>query len=256
MDKLSQAYIISSASQKRQLEKATYLAQEMLCSAPEDKRPCGVCRDCRKIKAGVHPDVIFVEREADDKGRPLTKFLSVGQIRAMTADAIVLPNEARGKVYIIKDADTMNANAQNAALKSLEEPPDGVFFILCVSNAEKFLPTVRSRCTFLSVTGDEDISDEALKLAREYSELLESGDEPGAVAWCFAHDGMDAASLSDFLSALERRYISMLPDSRSPERVMANIRLAERCAEYQKVNTSVKHIMGLLAARSAAETRK
>lgn len=255
MDKLSQAYIISSASQKRQLEKATYLAQEMLCSAPEEKRPCGVCRDCRKIKAGVHPDVIFIERQVDDKGK-LRQIITVDQVRDMTADAIMIPNEARGKVFIIKDADTMNANAQNAALKSLEEPPDGVFFILCVSNAEKLLPTVRSRCTFLSVTGDEDISDEALKLAREYSELLESGDEPGAVAWCFAHDGMDAASLSDFLSALERRYISLLPDSRAPERVMSNIRLAERCAEYQKVNTSVKHIMGLLAARSAVETRK
>ena len=137
MEKLSHAYIVSSASENARMGKAFYLAEKMLCQS-EGERPCGVCRDCRKVKARVHPDLAVVERITDDKGKQKKEIL-VDQVRAMGADAYVLPNEAAEKVYIIKDADTMNEQAQNAALKILEEPPKGVHFILCVSNPERRL---------------------------------------------------------------------------------------------------------------------
>lgn len=128
MEKLSHAYIVSSASEEEGLKQAVTLASEMLCSGM-GKKPCGVCRDCRKIKAGVHPDLGFVRRSLDDKGNK-KRDIQVDQIRDMGADAYVLPNEANGKVYIIEEAETMNESAQNAALKLFEEPPDGVHFIL------------------------------------------------------------------------------------------------------------------------------
>ena len=255
MEKLPHAYIVSSASENARTGKAFYLAEKMLCQA-DGERPCGVCRDCRKVRARVHPDLAVFERITDDKGKQKKEIL-VDQVRAMGADAYVIPNEAAAKVYIIKDADTMNEQAQNAALKILEEPPRGVHFILCVSNPERLLVTVRSRCVLVSCAGEEDAEDESsAALADEFVSLERKGDIPELTAWCFEHEALDAASLGAFLLALKRRYVGLLVSAEDKMRIMDIIQLIDRCARYQTVNTGVKHILGLLAVRSAAETRK
>ncbi len=255
MEKLSHAYIVSSASESARMDKAYALAQKMLCSS-EGERPCGVCRDCRKVKAHIHPDLTLIERMADDKGNRKKEIL-VDQVRDMGADAYVLPNEAAEKVYIIADADTMNEQAQNAALKLFEEPPAGVHFILCAANPERLLVTVRSRCVQINCAGSEEPdSEEAAELAREFFALSQSGDEPGLTAWCFEHEKLTPAQLGDFLLALKRKFVSALTSDGDKRRIMKNIELIDRCAAYQTVNTGVKHILGLLAVRSAAETRK
>ena len=255
MEKLPHAYIVSSASENARTGKAFYLAEKMLCQA-DGERPCGVCRDCRKVRARVHPDLAVIERIIDDKGKQKKEIL-VDQVRAMGADAYVIPNEAAAKVYIIKDADTMNEQAQNAALKILEEPPRGVHFILCVSNPERLLVTVRSRCVLVSCAGEEDAEDESsAALADEFVSLERKGDIPELTAWCFEHETLDAASLGAFLLALKRRYAGLLVSAEDKMRIMDIIQLIDRCARYQTVNTGVKHILGLLAVRSAAETRK
>ena len=253
MEKLSHAYIVSSASENARMGKAFYLAEKMLCQS-SGERPCGVCRDCRKVKARVHPDLAVIERITDDKGKQKKEIL-VDQVRAMGADAYVIPNEASAKVYIIKD--TMNEQAQNAALKILEEPPKGVHFILCVSNPERLLVTVRSRCVLISCAGEEDAEDEsAAALADEFVALERKGDIPALTAWCFEHETLDALSLGVFLLALKRRYVGLLASAEDKMRIMDIIQLIDRCARYQTVNTGVKHILGLLAVRSAAETRR
>ena len=257
MEKLSHAYIVSSASEEQGLEKALALASEMLCSGA-GKRPCGVCRDCRKIKAGVHPDLGFVRRPLDDKGNK-KRDIQVDQIRDMGADAFVLPNEASGKVYIIEEADTMNESAQNAALKLFEEPPHGVHFILCTTNPEKLLTTVRSRCVLVRCNnGEESENAEMAVLADEYVSLVQSGNAAELTAWCFVNERLDSRKLPELLASIERRLIQMLRYSDARAQLMANIGLVERCLEYQTVNTGVKHIFGLLAVRSlpAKETRK
>ncbi len=255
MEKLPHAYIVSSASENARTGKAFYLAEKMLCQA-DGERPCGVCRDCRKVRARVHPDLAVIERITDDKCKQKKEIL-VDQVRAMGADAYVIPNEAAAKVYIIKDADTMNEQAQNAALKILEEPPRGVHFILCVSNPERLLVTVRSRCVLVSCAGEEDAEDESsAALADEFVSLERKGDIPELTAWCFEHETLDAASLGAFLLALKRRYVGLLVSAEDKMRIMDIIQLIDRCARYQTVNTGVKHILGLLAVRSAAETRK
>ena len=255
MEKLSHAYIVSSASEEAGLEKAYELAAKMLCSGAGD-RPCGVCRDCRKIKARVHPDLTLVSQLTDDKGVRKKEIL-IGQIRDMSADAYVLPNEAAEKVYIIERADTMNEQAQNAALKLFEEPQRGVHVPLCVQNAARLLPTVRSRCVELRCGDEADAEDKSIaKLADEFVELLEGGDVPGFTAWCFEHEKMDARLLSDFLFGVKRRLTEKLKAEPDKKRIMGNIELIDRCLKYQTVNTGVKHIFGLLAVRSAMETRK
>ena len=87
MEKLSHAYIVSSASEEAGLDKARELAAGMLCSGA-GKKPCGLCRDCRKVKARVHPDLTIVSQLTDDKGNRKKEIL-VDQIRDMSADAYV-----------------------------------------------------------------------------------------------------------------------------------------------------------------------
>lgn len=250
MEKLSHAYIISSPSQELRSERATELAMQMLCSS-NGVRPCGVCRDCRKVKNGVHPDLAVIKRLEDDKGNK-KRDIQVDQIRSMAADAAVLPNEASGKVYVIDDADSMNENAQNAALKLLEEPPDNVRFILCVENAEKLLVTVRSRCVEIRCRAeDEKASEEAEKMAKEYAQIAADGDAARLLEWCMANEGCDQRRTAEFLGCAKRRLVELLPGAGGDgERIMDNIDLLDRCAVYLRVNTGIKHIFGLLAVRS------
>ena len=257
MEKLSHAYIVSSASEEAGLERANELAAQMLCSGT-GKKPCGVCRDCRKIKAGVHPDVSFVRRLYNDSGK-LNQGIQIDQIRAMGAEASVLPNEASGKVFIIVEAETMNDKAQNAALKLFEEPPEGVHFILCTTNPDKLLVTVRSRCAMIRCnTGEEPEDKEMAELADEYIRLVHNGSSAELMAWCMENEKLDSRKLPEFLNCVEHRLIQELRYSDAKRRIMDNIGLIERCLEYQTVNTGVRHIFGLLAVKSlpAKETRK
>ena len=111
---LSHACLITGGSTRA--DAARFAAAAYQCTAANG-RPCGVCQDCRKVAQNIHPDVITVED-------PEHKNISVEVIRDIRADAYVRPNEARRKVYLIDPADGMNANAQNAFLKVLEEEPD------------------------------------------------------------------------------------------------------------------------------------
>jgi len=136
----SHCYLICGpvGSGKRTLAKI--LAAALQCEA--DSAPCGHCLPCRKALAGSHPDIITI----DD---PEKKTVSVDLIRQLQADAYIRPNEGRHKVYLIPRAQDMTENAQNALLKLIEEPPAYAVFLLLAANAEKLLPTVRSRCAEL-----------------------------------------------------------------------------------------------------------
>lgn len=249
MEKLSHAYIVSSASEKQRTEIAKELAAKMMCSSGGDA-PCGVCRDCVKIKNNVHPDLITVSRPTDDSGNKKRE-LTVDQIREMSADACVLPNEARAKVYIIQDADTMNPSAQNAALKLFEEPPKNVAFILCVENIEKLLTTVRSRCIAIKRNAeDEAPSEEAAKMARDYLAAVKSGDKLKLLEFCVANESSDSRKTAEFIAAAKGLLIKELAleqDAKAKKQLMEKINVLDKCAYYMRVNTGIKHIYGLLS---------
>ena len=254
--KLSHSYIVSSASMERCLQEAARLAASAVCSA-ESGRPCGLCRHCRKAAQGIHPDVRLIERFVDDEGRQKKEIL-VDQIRQLSVDACVLPNEAEGKAYIIRDADTMNNYAQNAALKLLEEPPKGVVFILCACNAQKFLPTVRSRCVEINLAAKEEEADEhSLKLAKEYLSLVSGQKAAELCRWCGKNEGMDQQALVSLLNCVRQLLADVLCGrcgdfSLSCQRAMMLDELVCRCLDYTKVNVGVKHIIGLLMVDSIA----
>ena len=121
---------------------AVALAQLVNCLAPHaGTRPdsCGECAACRRIARGVHADVMVIE--PGDTGS-----IKVDQVREAIERSAYRPFEGRRRVVIIDDADAVLTEAQNALLKTLEEPPSASTFVLVTSRPDMLLPTVRSRC--------------------------------------------------------------------------------------------------------------
>ncbi len=253
--RLSHAYILVSPDRAACLHLAGEIAAAAVCEQGRNA-PCGVCRACRKAQNGVHPDILRVRREAGKS------FVTVDQVREMTADAYVLPNESARKVYIVEEADRLKTpEAQNAALKTLEEPPEGVVFLLCVENASLLLPTVRSRCVELTVNAESEggETDESRKRARDWLKQVEGGDEAALLRWCLAQDGWQREEAAAFFESAEALLLARLRTAedagKARERLWALLSLAERCARYLQSNVGIKHILGLLAAESAANDR-
>ena len=142
---LSHAYILSGPAGSGKHTLARLLCGAMLCTAPAQRRPCGHCGPCKKVFAGIHPDVAVIAGPAE--GKPIT----VDQVRQLRADAYIRPNEGERKVYLLEGADRMNASAQNAMLKLLEEGPSYAAFLLLAENGGGVLQTVRSRCEELAL---------------------------------------------------------------------------------------------------------
>ena len=139
---------------------ARALAARLLCEddslAPDDEA-CGECRSCRLLAAGNHNDFHLIHRglhqQHPDRAVRISKglFLVVDVIRNFLIEpAGTSPSLGRRRVFIIRDAHRMNEGAQNALLKTLEEPPGRVCLILVTSSAERLLPTIRSRCQQIS----------------------------------------------------------------------------------------------------------
>ena len=142
---LAHAYIVAGPAGSGRHTLAAQMAAALVCSAQPQLRPCGRCSHCRKAAGGIHPDITVI---AGSGGKPIT----VDQVRALRTDAYVRPNEAERKVYLLERADRMNASAQNAMLKLLEEGPAYAAFLLLTDNAAALLPTVRSRCELLPLS--------------------------------------------------------------------------------------------------------
>jgi DNA polymerase III subunit delta' len=128
---------------------ADALAAILLCPQSKDAKPCGHCESCRLMSAGNHPDFHLVYRQLirlekeDSKARELSALV----IRDyLIKPANHHPNMNHGKVFVVEEAELMNAAAQNTLLKTLEEPPRDTFIILLTDQPGALLPTIRSRC--------------------------------------------------------------------------------------------------------------
>ena len=142
---LSHAYILSGAEGSGRHTLARLLAMGMLCTS-QGERPCGRCGPCGKVFRGIHPDVSVISGPGERKP------IAVDQVRALRSDAYIRPNEGERKIYLLEGADQMNASAQNAMLKLLEEGPAYAVFFLLANNSGGLLQTVRSRCEELALS--------------------------------------------------------------------------------------------------------
>src|SRR5512136_98090 len=152
---LHHAYLLAGPEGVGKGTTARLLAQAANCER-NDGDACGACTSCRKIAKGVHPDVLVVERERDmaragrwepKGGRTPSRDIVVDQVRELVDRRLSLRRfEGRRRLVILDPADAMNPQAQNAILKTLEEPPPDTTLVLVSSSADGLLPTVRSRC--------------------------------------------------------------------------------------------------------------
>src|SRR6266699_3186997 len=262
-NRVAHAYIFSGARGVGKTTAARILAKALNCVKGPTPEPCGVCDSCREIAAGTSLDVIEIDA-ASNRG--------IDQIRELREMVRYAPAVSRSKVVILDEAHMLTGEASNALLKTLEEPPDRVIFVMATTEPENLVDTIRSRSqhfhfralTFAEITGrlEEIAQKENLKI------------EPGAIAVIAR---MAEGSLRDALSLLEqaraycgdtipdkdvRELLGVVPEDALNEMVSA---IAEGSADralglvhtFQKegrnlqhfCREAIRHIRNLLIAR-------
>ena len=179
--KISHAYMINGERSSGKEFIARVFAQALQCEAGGIE-PCNECHSCRQANSGNQPDIIKVMHE-----KPAT--IGVEDIRVGINDNILIkPYASKYKIYIINEAEKMTVQAQNALLKTLEEPPEYAVIMLLTSNLEAMLPTILSRCVVLNM---KPVPDDLIKsyLMRE----LQIPDYKADVCTAFAQGNLGKA---------------------------------------------------------------
>ena len=192
MDKVSHAYIINGPDKSGKMMLAEAFAQTLECekledvvknaAQPSDVEPCMECHSCKQALSDNQPDIIYVSHE-----KPNT--ISVDDIRAqINNDIAIKPYSSPYKIYIMNEAEKMTPQAQNAILKTLEEPPEYAVIMLLTSNVNALLPTILSRCVVLNM---KPVADE---LVRNYlMHQLQVPDYKAEVCVAFARGNIGKA---------------------------------------------------------------
>lgn len=179
--KVSHAYIINGEKSSGKEFIARVFAMALQCERG-GAEPCQECRSCKQALSDNHPDIIRVTHE-----KPNT--ISVDDIRTqVNNDVAIKPYSGAYKVYIINEAEKMTVQAQNAILKTLEEPPEYVVIILLVTNVNTLLPTILSRCVALNM---KPVADEQVK--RFLMQQMEVPDYKAEVCVAFARGNVGRA---------------------------------------------------------------
>lgn len=180
-DKVSHAYILNGERGAGKKMLADLFAATLLCEkgGPD---PCNECHSCRQAESGNHPDIIKVTHEKPNS-------ISVDDIREQVNNTIMIkPFQGPYKVYIIPQADMMTPQAQNALLKTIEEPPEYAVIMLLTENADTLLPTINSRCVMLKLRNIKDT------LIKKYlMETMQVPDYKADMCTAFAQGNMGRA---------------------------------------------------------------
>lgn len=152
-NKVSHAYILCGEKYSGKKYIANIFAAALLCES-EGEVPCGKCHSCSQALSANNPDIIYVTHEKPN-------VIGVDDIRTqVNQDINIRPYAGRKKIYIIDEAEKMNQQAQNAILKTFEEPPEYAVILLLVTNANVLLPTILSRAVMLNM---KPVSDKLIK---------------------------------------------------------------------------------------------
>ena len=200
-NRVSHAYILSGERGSGKKMLANLFAMTLLCETG-DNEPCGKCHSCKQAESGNHPDIIRVTHEKPNS-------ISVDDIRTQVNNTVdIKPYQGPYKVYIIPQADMMTPQAQNAILKTIEEPPSYAVFLLLTENAETLLPTINSRCVMLKLRNIKDT------LIKKYlMENLEIPDYKADMCTAFAQGNMGRAIMlanSDHFNEIREEAVQLL----------------------------------------------
>lgn len=146
---VSHAYILTGEAGMGRKSIANAFAMTLLCEKGKSE-PCMECHACKQVMSGNHPDLIYVTHEK-------TGSIGVDDVREQIHDTIMIrPYSSYYKIYIVDEAEKMTVQAQNALLKTIEEPPSYAVIMLLTTNQEVFLPTILSRCIQLKLKPLQD----------------------------------------------------------------------------------------------------
>ena len=200
-NRVSHAYILNGERGSGKKMLANLFAMTLLCETG-DNEPCGKCHSCKQAESGNHPDIVRVTHEKPNS-------ISVDDIRTQVNNTVdIKPYQGPYKVYIIPQADMMTPQAQNAILKTIEEPPSYAVFLLLTENAETLLPTINSRCVMLKLRNIKDT------LIKKYlMENLEIPDYKADMCTAFAQGNMGRAIMlanSDHFNEIREEAVQLL----------------------------------------------
>lgn len=202
-DAVSHAYILNGERGSGKKLLANLFAMSLQCeNREEDGDACGKCRSCKQAMNGNQPDIIRVTHEKPNS-------ISVDDIREqVNNDIVIRPYSSKYKVYIIADADMLTVQAQNALLKTIEEPPSYAVIMLLTENAETLLPTIRSRCVMMKLRNIKD------QLVKKYlMEQMQVPDYKADVCVAFAQGNMGKAIMlanSEYFSEIKEEAVHLL----------------------------------------------
>lgn len=202
-DAVSHAYILNGERGSGKKLLANLFAMSLQCQdRDENGEACGKCQSCKQALHGNQPDIVRVSHEK------LTT-ISVDDIRQqVNNDIVIKPYSSKYKIYIIPEADLMSVQAQNALLKTIEEPPEYAVIMLLTENAEVLLPTIRSRCVMMKLRNIKD------QLVKKYlMEQMEIPDYKADVCVAFAQGNMGKAIMlanSDYFNEIKEEVVHLL----------------------------------------------
>ena len=157
-----QCLLITGGTAQQRRKTAEYVAAALECTASSP--PCGKCRACVKTLAQRHPDVYCLEAGGKSES------VKLEDVRGIRETCYLLPNEGNAKVYYFPQAERIRPEGQNALLKIMEEPPQNVYFLLCVQVRASMLPTVLSRAEELSL-GESETVDISAKTEQKLQQI-------------------------------------------------------------------------------------
>ena len=200
-DKVSHAYILNGERGSGKKLLANLFAQTLQCEEGKEE-PCYHCHSCRQAVSGNHPDIIRVTHEKPGS-------ISVDDIRKqINEDIQIKPYSGKYKIYIMADADLMTVQAQNALLKTIEEPPSYAVIFLLTENADSLLPTICSRCVMLKLRNIKD------QLVKKYlMEQLQIPDYKAELCTAFAQGNIGRAIMlasSDHFNEIRDEAVQLL----------------------------------------------
>lgn len=218
--KISHAYILNGEKSSGKEFIARIFAMALQCER-KSSAPCQECRSCKQALSDNQPDIIRVLHE-----KPNT--VSVDDIRAqINNDVAIKPYSSPYKVYILNEAEKMTVQAQNAILKTLEEPPEYTVIILLTTNVNSLLPTILSRCVVLNM---KPVADELIRkfLMKE----MQVPDYKAEVCTAFARGNVGKAKLlasSEDFENVKNEVLGLL-------KYIQDMELYEMTAAIKKIN--------------------
>lgn len=220
-NKVSHAYIINGERSSGKEFIAKTFAMALQCENRQGIEPCQECHSCKQALSGNQPDIIFVTHE-----KPGT--IGVDDIRSqINGDVAIKPYSSPRKIYIMNEGEKMTVQAQNALLKTLEEPPEYAVILILTTNVDSLLPTILSRCVVLNMKPVKDA-----QIKKFLMENMEIPDYKADVCVAFARGNVGKARLlakSEEFDKVKEEAITLL-------KYIGEMELNEVVAAIKKIN--------------------